>query len=144
VLKLDPTGKRREALLKEAGVYRNCDEELLGSVFPSYYGCFEVKIGSNMVTCLVTEYCDSPMKQSLDKADSTFLHELFSSVEALHRRGMKHGDLYERNILVCEGHPVIIDLESVEPHKCGIRMKTVPRSMMPTEEEYGCAELYDL
>ncbi|KAJ7122040.1 hypothetical protein C8R43DRAFT_1032938 [Mycena crocata] len=144
VLKLDPTGERRQAFQKEAEAYRNCDKDLLGLIFPEYHGCFEVKIGINIVACVVTEYCGNALEQSLDRADRTFLRELFLSVEIMHSRGMKHGDLFERNILVCDGHPVIIDLESVEPHRCGIRMKTVPGATMPTEEEYGCTEMYDL
>ncbi|KAJ7502462.1 hypothetical protein B0H11DRAFT_1854645 [Mycena galericulata] len=144
VLKLDPTGERNEAFVKEAEAYQGIGKDLQGDILPVFYGCFQTRIGATTVTCVALEYCGEPMQESLYKIRNPFRGELLLCVLAMHHKGMSHGDLYERNILVYHGHPVLIDLESSQVHKCGLRMKTVPGAMRPTVEEYGCPELHDL
>ncbi|KAJ7689122.1 hypothetical protein B0H17DRAFT_937566 [Mycena rosella] len=58
--------------------------------------------------------------------------------------GLRHGNLHERNVLVHNGHPRIIDLESADAHDCGIRMTVIPGATAPTAEEFGCDELHNL
>ncbi|KAJ7502463.1 hypothetical protein B0H11DRAFT_1633842, partial [Mycena galericulata] len=144
VLKVDPTGERQDSFVKEAEAYQGKGRELQGDILPVFYGCFQTRIGSTLVSCLVTEYCGEPMQNSLDEMNSRFRRELLLNVLTMHHQGMSHGDLYERNILVKNGHPVLIDLELSEDHKCGLRLKTVLGAMRPTVEEYGCPELHDL
>ncbi|KAJ7932717.1 hypothetical protein B0H13DRAFT_1503247, partial [Mycena leptocephala] len=143
-LKIDPTGKREEDFIREAVQYETGAKELQGIVFPHFHGCFQAEIGPTRVTCLVTEYCGEPMEQSLDKIQNPFLSELLIAVGTMHFHGLSHGDLYERNILVHNGHPKIIDLESAMAHDCGARMRVIPGTIIPTVEEFGCKELFDL
>ncbi|KAJ7122037.1 hypothetical protein C8R43DRAFT_1136312 [Mycena crocata] len=157
VLKVDPTGEREKAFLKELEAYQTSGSELQGWILPRFHGCFQVDIGQTTVTCLAMEYRGEPMQRALDwtQLDDNFLSELLSNVAEMHKRGMTHGDLYERNILVngaseneddhlLHGHPVLIDLEFTESHTCHRRMELVPGAIMPTVEEYGCAELHNL
>ncbi|KAJ7915539.1 hypothetical protein B0H13DRAFT_1610334 [Mycena leptocephala] len=143
-LKIDPTGKREEDFIREAIQYETGAKELQGIIFPHFHGCFQAEIGPTRVTCLVTEYCGEPMEQSLDVIDNPFLIRLLIAAGTMHLHGLNHGDLYEPNILVHNGHPKIIDLESAVAHKCGIRMRTIPGTIIPTAEEFGCKELHDL
>ncbi|KAJ7204687.1 hypothetical protein GGX14DRAFT_312908, partial [Mycena pura] len=143
VLKLDPTGERREAFLNETRAYQTTGRPFQANVLPDFFGCFETRIGSTTVTCLAIEYCGEPMEQDLDEVDNPFLSKLLTYAALLHQHGMTHGDIYPRNILVCNGLPVLIDLESSEKHTCCLRMKIVPGTMMPWEEEFGCKELFD-
>ncbi|KAJ7502464.1 hypothetical protein B0H11DRAFT_2223377 [Mycena galericulata] len=144
VLKLDPTGERQEAFMKEAQTYQTIGQKLQGSILPVFYGCFQAQVGATMVTCVATEYCGEPMEQALHEIDNPFLSKLLLYVVAMHHNGMSHGALYPRNIRVCHGRPVFIDLELSKSHKCGLRMKIIPGAMWPTVEEYGCPELHDL
>ncbi|KAJ7623789.1 hypothetical protein FB45DRAFT_752648 [Roridomyces roridus] len=140
VLKIDLSGWRREELIHEANVYQGVGRELCGDVIPAFYGCFQTEINSMTVTCLVLEDCGEPMKKPVDKMDGHFQQ----TVNRLHKKGLEHGSLYPRNILVSEGHPVLIDFETAQPHECGLRMKLIPGSMAPSQYEFGCVELHDL
>lgn len=66
------------------------------------------------------------------------------AVGTMHAHGLTHGDVRERNILVHNGQPRLVDLESAAAHTCDLRMKVIPGAIEPTVEEFGCAELYDL
>ncbi|KAJ7502494.1 hypothetical protein B0H11DRAFT_1712691 [Mycena galericulata] len=144
VLKLDPTGERQEAFLKEAQAYQTIGQKLQGSILPVFYGCFHAQVGATMVTCVAIEFCGEPLEKPLHEIENPLLSELLLYVGAMHHHGMSHGDIYPRNILVYDEHPVLIDLETAESHTCGLRMKAVPGAMRPTVEEYGCAELHSL
>ncbi|KAJ7204680.1 hypothetical protein GGX14DRAFT_368402 [Mycena pura] len=161
VLKLDPTGERQEAFMNETRAYQTTGRPFQANVLPDFFGCFETRIGSTTVTCLAIEYCGDPMEQTYTKLIihscalsffeisgpfliAQFRYELIEYAALLHQHGMTHGDIYPQNILVSDGHPVLIDLESSEKHTCCLRMKIVPGTMMPWEEEFGCKELFDL
>ncbi|KAJ7647020.1 hypothetical protein FB45DRAFT_186684 [Roridomyces roridus] len=144
VLKMDISGWRREALTHEAEIYQGAARDLCGDVIPAFYGCFQAEMKSMIVTCLVLEDCGEPMKKPVDKMNGDFQIELLQTVNRLHKKGLAHGDLYPRNILVAEGHPVLIDLEMSTPHQCGLRMKLIPGAMAPSQQEFGCDELHDL
>ncbi|KAJ7646721.1 hypothetical protein FB45DRAFT_180455 [Roridomyces roridus] len=143
ILKLDLTGEHREAMLKGLEVYNSKAGSLQSDVLPLLYGCFEAEVGSTVVTCLAMEYCGEPVKDLLS-APHSFRQDLLLAVLDFHKLGKTHGDLYEDNILDCDGHPVLIDLKFAEDHKCVINMKIVTGAIAPTVEEYGCPELYEL
>ncbi|KAJ7122038.1 hypothetical protein C8R43DRAFT_51499 [Mycena crocata] len=144
VLKVDPTGERHSAFMKEVEVYQTKGMKLQGVIIPIFYGCFHVELNQTPVTCLVMEYCGEPMKLPLHRVENPFMSDLLLYVAIFHQHGMTHGDLYERNILVLNERPVLIDLESTTDHTCMVRMNTVPGALIPSVEEYGCAELHDL
>ncbi|KAJ7646609.1 hypothetical protein FB45DRAFT_890888 [Roridomyces roridus] len=146
VLKMDVVGGRRPVLLKEASVYKGEDGRALqGDMLPVFYGGFEATIEFNTVTCLVLEYCGEPMEKPFRDTDIAFLHEILLALRAMHRQGITHGDLHPRNILNYNGQPVFVDLElATLGHKCGTRIKLVPRTLVPSVREYGCAEMHDL
>ncbi|KAJ7623810.1 hypothetical protein FB45DRAFT_1006094 [Roridomyces roridus] len=141
VFKMDFWGSRREELIHEANVYQGVGRELCADVLPAFYGCFQTEINSTIVTCLVLEDCGEPMMKPLDEMNGHFQSELLKAVHAIHKKGLEHGDIYPCNILVVDGHPVLIDLKFSKPHECGLRMKLVCGTLTPTEEEYGCNEL---
>lgn len=62
----------------------------------------------------------------------------------IHLLGFTHGDLAERNVLIHDGRPVIIDLEEMKPHICERSMRILPGAIAPTEVEFGCREMYQL
>ncbi|KAJ7179604.1 hypothetical protein C8R46DRAFT_1074237 [Mycena filopes] len=143
VIKLDPTGQREKGFLRELETYLSVPE-LQGNVLPKLYGCFSAVINSNVVTCLVLEYCGDPMREGLEEVIHPFLSEILSFVSTLHRHGRTHGHIRQRHILVDGESPVLIDLELSEPHVCGVRIRTIPGYIAPTVEEYGCPELHSL
>ncbi|KAJ7090939.1 hypothetical protein B0H15DRAFT_250044 [Mycena belliarum] len=144
VLKIDPTGECEAACKNELKVYQTKGKVLQGTALPEFYGCFQVRIGAAMVTCLAMEYCGEPLKKDFDELDSDLIGKLLIAVAALHGWGLTHGDLYPRNVRVVNEHPVLIDFESSESHTCGLRMQVIQGTTMPTPEEYGCTELHHL
>ncbi|KAJ7646612.1 kinase-like domain-containing protein, partial [Roridomyces roridus] len=145
VLKMDVVGGRRPVLLKEASIYKGDGRAIQGDMLPVFYGCFEVQIEFTTVTCLVLEYCGEPMEKPFRDTELAFLNEILLALRAMHRQGITHGDLHPRNILNCNGQPVFVDLELAKlGHKCGTRIKLVPRALVPSVQEYGCAEMHDL
>ncbi|KAJ7141115.1 hypothetical protein C8R44DRAFT_726764 [Mycena epipterygia] len=83
-----------------------------------------------------------------------WLKHIFVSVDRLHQHGASHGDLYEcrlesglsmkyeRNILVKDGNPVLIDLKKRTLHKCNHCMKVLRGAIAPELEEFRCPEMY--
>ncbi|KAJ7090935.1 hypothetical protein B0H15DRAFT_884280 [Mycena belliarum] len=144
ILKIDPTGECEAACKNELKVYQTKGKVLQGTALPKFYGCFQVRIGAAMVTCLAMEYCGEPLKKNFDELDADLTGKLLIAVVALHGWGLTHGDLYPRNVRVADNTVVLIDFESSESHTCGRRMKIAPGATMPTPEEFGCAELHRL
>ncbi|KAJ7090937.1 hypothetical protein B0H15DRAFT_249934 [Mycena belliarum] len=144
VLKIDPTGECEAACKNELKVYQTKGRRLQGTALPEFYGCFQVRIGAAMVTCLAMEHCGEPLEKDFDKLDPTFAVKLLSVVGRFHGCGLTHGDLYPRNVRVVDDTPVLIDFESSESHTCGLRMMVIPGTTIPTPEEFGCAEMHDL
>ncbi|KAJ6486113.1 hypothetical protein C8R47DRAFT_1321040 [Mycena vitilis] len=145
VLKIDHSGQRLEELRHEARIYSDLLSRYQDHLIPNYYGYFQTKIGQKTVACIITEYCGEPITTSLDKADPAFLTRLIQEVDALHRAGVSHGDLYEGNILVKpNGDPVLVDLEAADSHACERRLSFKQGMIQPKEDEFGCHELYRL
>ncbi|KAJ7233906.1 hypothetical protein C8J57DRAFT_1090135 [Mycena rebaudengoi] len=144
VLKIDPTGRREAEFITEAAAYETGAKELQGDLVPLFYGTFQTDIGNVVVTCTIIQYCGEPMEYALRDSDPDFLTQLVRVVDRLHRHGLSHGDLYERNILVKDGRPILIDLESLETHPCARRMNLLQGVLEPTVEEFGCPEMHDL
>ncbi|KAJ6486114.1 hypothetical protein C8R47DRAFT_529258 [Mycena vitilis] len=145
VLKIDHSGQRWRELEDEAAVYRELLGDFQGKLIPHFYGCFATSVGAKTITCLITEYSGEPLRIYLARADSEFLTKLLNGVNGLHFFGAEHGDLDEGNILRGkDGKPIVIDLERVKPHSCQRRLDYKQGLIAPTEEEFGCHELYDL
>ncbi|KAJ7179605.1 hypothetical protein C8R46DRAFT_1074239 [Mycena filopes] len=146
VLKLDPLGQREKAVRNELEAYRSLPE-LQGNILPKLYGCFGAVVNSTMVTCLVLEYCGSPLEQNLSEINHPLLTNVMVSAATIHAHGRTHGDICAPNILICDEdpvNPVFIGLEFSKPHVCGARIKAIQGHIAPTVEEYGCPELHDL
>lgn len=69
VLKIDTSGDREDAFLREGGVYDSGAKELQGDVVPMFYGCFSAEINRKYITCLVLQYRGEPMSEPLEVAD---------------------------------------------------------------------------
>ncbi|KAJ6486112.1 hypothetical protein C8R47DRAFT_529192 [Mycena vitilis] len=145
VLKIDHSGQRCHELKAEATAYRALLVNFQGKIIPKFYGCFATVINDRHITCLITEYSGEPLHTYLATTDAAFLTKLLNAVIHLHHCGAEHGDLDENNILTAkDGRPILIDLERVKPHSCQRRLEFRQGVIAPTEEEFGCPELYDL
>lgn len=69
---------------------------------------------------------------------------IINLVDRLHQHGLSHGDLSERNILVRDGCPTLVDLEKVQPHNCDRKMLVRAGAIEPEVDEFGCEELHDV
>ncbi|KAJ7141107.1 hypothetical protein C8R44DRAFT_974721 [Mycena epipterygia] len=145
VLKIDHTGQREQEFIKEvAEAYSDFVFKFQGDLVPRFYGSFQTHLNSKLITCTVTRYCGEPMETSLHMATAAFKTKLILAVDRLQERGASHGDMSERNILVKDGNPGLIDLEKTTRHKCERRMVMIQGVIAPTPEEFGCPELYSL
>ncbi|KAJ7867969.1 hypothetical protein B0H13DRAFT_1576187, partial [Mycena leptocephala] len=144
VVKLDHTGQRSKHLVNEATAYADTVLDLQGDVVPIFYGSFHTTVDGRTITCILTQYCGEPMGIALDEASADFKNRLILAVGRLHAHGATHGDLYEQNILVKDGQPILIDLEKTAPHQCQRRMGILPGAIAPLEKQFGCSELYEL
>ncbi|KAJ6486118.1 hypothetical protein C8R47DRAFT_1216738 [Mycena vitilis] len=144
-LKIDHSGQRWKELEDEAAVYRELLCKFQGKIIPKFYGCFTTSVGEQTVNCILTEYSGEPVRTYLAQADSAFLTNLLHTIDILHYSGAEHGDLDESNILRGkDGRPILIGLKRVKPHSCQRRLDFRPGVIAPTEEEFGCSEVYDL
>ncbi|KAJ7090943.1 hypothetical protein B0H15DRAFT_948694 [Mycena belliarum] len=73
VLKIDPTGECEAACKNELKVYQTKGKVLQGTALPIFYGCFQVRIGEAMVTCLAMEHCGEPLKKNFDELDADLI-----------------------------------------------------------------------
>ncbi|KAJ7141128.1 hypothetical protein C8R44DRAFT_931478 [Mycena epipterygia] len=147
VLKIDHTGQREQEFIDEAEAYSDFVFKLQGDLVPRFYGSFQTHLNSKLITCTVTQYCGEPMRPPFTwprPPSSASRTKLILAVDRLHERGASHGDLSERNILVKDGNPVLVDLEKTTRHKCERRMVMIQGVIAPTPEEFGCPELYSL
>lgn len=84
---------------------------------PACHGLFQGRY-------LALQYIDGqPLRQTTGLQPPAFYQQLRASIDAMHARGVTHGDLKSRhNIMVSsEGHPVIIDLGTALLRKPGWR-----------------------
>ncbi|KAJ3798373.1 hypothetical protein GGU11DRAFT_591145 [Lentinula aff. detonsa] len=106
------------ALLAEAKIY-----EYLAKVAPDfditphYYGVFN---DSGSIALVLEDGGERLRRNSLETLDDSEKHELFEKAQQLHRLGILHGDLTERNILMGEDKNFrLIDFHvSQLDHKC--------------------------
>ena len=72
---------------------------------------------------------------------------IYNAFVTIHKAGVQHDDLAERNIVVRpngDGYtPTIIDFERACKHTCRVKKDTIqPYTKRPPECEHGCHELY--
>ncbi|KAJ7467038.1 hypothetical protein FB451DRAFT_1401889 [Mycena latifolia] len=145
VVKLDHTGQRSRHIFNEAADYADSVLDLQDDVFPKFHGSFHTNLDGRPITCIVTQYCGEPMESALNKASGEFNKtRLILAVGRLHVHGASHGDIYEQNILVKDGNPILIDLEKTIPHKCERRMGILPDAIAPHRDQFRCPELYGM
>ncbi|KDQ19087.1 hypothetical protein BOTBODRAFT_103494 [Botryobasidium botryosum FD-172 SS1] len=142
VYKVATTPRAIELLKHEANVYRQL-RKLQGKCVPLFHGLFEGFMQGEAAACIVIDYCGVPLKVTLDRVNRDDLKKVVDAVVAIHKAGVIHNDLYERNIVFLDGRPFIINFELAIPHKC-----SAPRIFIggpqPNDYDFGCDELYIL
>ncbi|RDB17268.1 hypothetical protein Hypma_001952 [Hypsizygus marmoreus] len=141
ILKFSRWGEHVDDLIHEADVYENKAVSLQGNIIPRYYGAFQAQLGDKPLTCLVIEYSGHPLSRYFAGCEKRFFWELMRKLNTLHRHGLKHGDFSERNVVNKDGIPFIIDLESVEPHKCERQVLIKMGCARPNKGDVGCFEI---
>ncbi|RDB17089.1 hypothetical protein Hypma_001929 [Hypsizygus marmoreus] len=145
VLKFSHQGKNVDSLLHEANIYENHVKDLQGDVIPRCFGVFQATIAENLITCLITEYCGSPIEGSniCSWGPEDFFWEVIRKLDRLHKHGFAHGDFKESNVVNNNGVPFIIDLEHAKPHICKRALLIKKSSIQPTNAaDLNCEELY--
>lgn len=91
-----------------------------------YHGC---RVRRDRITAIVLERLDQTLTQCASASliqgldQDRFLQALESAVEHLHALGFAHNDIDPDNIMVKNGHPIVIDFGSCQPF--GKRLQSV-------------------
>ncbi|KAJ2987063.1 hypothetical protein NUW54_g9540 [Trametes sanguinea] len=124
-------GERRiEALQREANFYNTKLLQLQGSTVPVMYGCYmgNTEDGST----------------ALRGYEVAFRVQIALAFVAIHKAGLVHLDVSERNILVSKGkdgnpHVTIIDFEMADEHTCPVKVETIVPYQIPSH--FSCPEI---
>ena len=61
----------------------------------------------------------------------------------IHEAGLEHTDFHPYNVLSrSDGGIRIIDFDEAVPHKCERKLKIIQYAYAPSEDDFGCDELY--
>ncbi|KDQ19088.1 hypothetical protein BOTBODRAFT_28580 [Botryobasidium botryosum FD-172 SS1] len=140
VCKIATTPWAIELLQNEASVYHQL-KKLQGKCIPLFHGLFEGFMQGMPAACIVLDYCGVPLKVTLDRVNKNLLKKVVDAAMAVHKAGIMHRDLVERNIVILDGRPFIIDFESAIPHEC-LAPKIFIGGPRPYKFEFKCDELY--
>ncbi|BGO95219.1 hypothetical protein NBRC10512v2_007022 [Rhodotorula toruloides] len=60
----------------------------------------------------------TPVAHSLAPGDPSDTMQLYAAVVDMHKKGIAHGDLAPRNVVVQDGRVKLIDFGEAYPHEC--------------------------
>ncbi|KAJ2985168.1 hypothetical protein NUW54_g10241 [Trametes sanguinea] len=138
-------GERRiEALQREANIYNTKLLQLQGSTVPVMYGCYMGNTEDGSTAVLILQYCGIPLSYELRGYKVAFRVQIASAFVAIHKAGLIHLDVSERNILVSKGkdgnpHVTIIDFEMADEHTCPVKVDTIVPYQIPSH--FSCPEI---
>ncbi|TFK37994.1 hypothetical protein BDQ12DRAFT_684482 [Crucibulum laeve] len=132
-------------LAEELNVYNGALEPLQGSTIPRCYGLYA---GSGeegqTIACLVLEYWGECLRRPFNQQPLHKRVRILERLGEIHRRGLLHGDFAERNVLELNGDIRIIDFDQTTYHKCNCKMNFRPSGKVPSVEEFGCEQLWEI
>ncbi|KAL6298899.1 hypothetical protein BKA93DRAFT_809132 [Sparassis latifolia] len=137
-------GRRsRDALAVEAHIYEIL-RDLQGRSIPCCLGLYKGEMEDGLAACLLLEDCGRELERKLRYTDWRFRRQLFDTLEEMHRKGIKHGDIVENNIVVNhEGSPIVVDFSTATTkHDCQYKPPLKFDIVEPDEVEFGCVELH--
>ncbi|KAI0066619.1 hypothetical protein BV25DRAFT_1912671 [Artomyces pyxidatus] len=134
----------KKRLKNEQRLYDGKLKHLQGSWIPKFYGCFYGEVNGDDRTLLILEDCGEMVTECFAKMELSFKVDLIEAFRDIHRAGVAHCDVAERNILVKNGRPVVIDFGEAEEEECQCTMDMVPGDYRPHEADFDCDELYEL
>lgn len=79
---------------------------------------------------------------SVDPTDWTNRLDILDHLLEIHELGIQHNDFEERNVVLKDGRPFIIDFENATPHECKRAMNIVEGAVAPSAYYFGCREIY--
>ncbi|TDL16552.1 hypothetical protein BD410DRAFT_755325 [Rickenella mellea] len=142
-VKFDFYKTRHADLVEEASLYEKQAKAAQGTALPVFYGIYHGTVDSRSITCLILEYCGSPMENSLDEASEEFSFKVAKRLMTLHSAGLQHNDISESNIVVNNDEPRLIDLGHATLHTCKRTLDIEPNELRPTMLKFGCRELHN-
>ncbi|KAI0066618.1 hypothetical protein BV25DRAFT_1912670 [Artomyces pyxidatus] len=134
----------KKRLKKEQRLYDGKLKHLQGSWIPKLYGCFYGEVDGDDRTLLILEDCGETVTECFAKMELSFKVDLIEAFREIHRAGVIHCDVAERNVLVKNGRPVVIDFGEAVEQECKCKMDMVPGDYRPHEAVFNCNELYQL
>ncbi|KAL6298886.1 hypothetical protein BKA93DRAFT_809117 [Sparassis latifolia] len=134
--------RSRDALVVEAHIYEIL-RDLQGRSIPRCLGLYKGKMEDGLAACLLLEDCRRELERKL-YTDWRFRQQLFNTLEEMHCKGIKHGNIVENNIVVNhKGSPIIVDFSTATTkHDCQYKLPLKFDIVEPDEVEFGCVELH--
>ncbi|EPQ50079.1 hypothetical protein GLOTRDRAFT_141631 [Gloeophyllum trabeum ATCC 11539] len=160
VLKFAHSVQALEDLRREASLYQKQLFRLQGTVIPICYGFFEAVHDTFPLGCLILEDCGDPPDIIFPFLPMVtrfvcrivFCHSITHNqrvritilryLQEIHRCGVVHQDFRERNVVLRDGKPRIIDFDRVSPHKGGCTMEIRKLPSVPHNREVDCNDIY--
>ncbi|TBU26647.1 hypothetical protein BD311DRAFT_725811 [Dichomitus squalens] len=141
---------RRQALHREADLYRGKLAPLQGRYVPTFVGLFdgataaEAEAGDDGMSCLVLTYEGDRMQESLYTRRFFFRKKVVSALLAVHEAGVCHGAFNEANIVVRDGDiaPLLVGFGGARDHECHRGTPIEFYAPQPHNEAVGCEEVY--
>ncbi|KAI0061430.1 hypothetical protein BV25DRAFT_756902 [Artomyces pyxidatus] len=131
-------------LAKEQRLYDGKLKHLQGVCLPRCYGYYTGEVQGEPRTILVLEDCGEEVRECFAAMKPAFKTQLIEAFREIHRAGVEQRDLAERNILVKDGHPIVIDFGEAVEVECQCKMDIVQGAVAPREAVFNCDELYQL
>jgi len=163
VAKLGTSTNTIKALQKELSFYQKL-HHLQGECIPKCFGYFFSPSEDQTFGCLVLEYSGKPIRSIYDTQGDvplalrcTFSHaihwchnsqlhrfreNIINAIKRIYDAGAVHGGPGIFDVLVTNTKPFIINFKNASEKVCEQRLDIVNGAITPTQEEFGCAELY--
>ncbi|GBE89702.1 hypothetical protein SCP_1700260 [Sparassis crispa] len=120
-------------------------QDLQGRLIPQCFGLYEGEMDDGRAACLLLEYCGEELTRKLRYTSWDFRRQVLDSLLEIHRRGVVHNDVRERNIVINkEGRPIIVDFDISDSknHDCPVKLPIQFDVPEPDRFHFGCDELH--
>ncbi|KAA1475487.1 hypothetical protein DENSPDRAFT_883600 [Dentipellis sp. KUC8613] len=142
-------GELEAQMENEANVYNTHLRDLQGDVVPKFYGFYKgsCEWSGWMVdfSCIVLEYCGTPVEEFLD-LPIALRSQILDHMYAIHEADILHNDFREPHVLIKSTDDTvavrIIDFGLSRVSKCRKRMDVKVGDYQPSRGAFGCNELY--
>ncbi|RPD55435.1 hypothetical protein L226DRAFT_224329 [Lentinus tigrinus ALCF2SS1-7] len=153
VCKVAYGGRRVDVLKREAKIYSEKLSHLQGDCVPTVFGCFVGTTSEGRTGVLVLQDGGVSLKAKLQYYELDIREKVVDALHRIHKAGVVHQDLVERNIVVqtrIENERrvpkvMIVDFGNSDDHVCPIEDdKIATYAPIPDRLVFNCSELYEV